>query len=455
MIRISRWAAPVTVLALAGMFGTPAYAQYANEYTPPKLAHQGTTGKPIAGTGTVIVQVQVNGDGSHRAIKVIKSTNSGDNAAALEIAQRSTYHPARRGKRPITAFYDYTLKFTGKSVAAARSAGLSFSGASAAIDQLIKSGNYAGAKARAQAALQSKPGDPTITAQLGAAEYFLNDPVSAAATFAKVSSLSPVFKLVASNSYMQAASHLASSDPQLAMAYARKAVALTPNAGGAYYALGAAELASGDAAQAATDLKKARDIVFADPKTDAKSRVNVDAELYSAYTKAGDTAQAQATMAEIRQIDPNNTAVATLQANSYITQGQALQKAGKYDEAIAAYLQAAAVNNPDAQVTGYLSAAFALSAKLAQPSAKPTPANFKTMQGYADKAMAIRPADPQVNYAEGIALAGQYLTGGKTDASLKTQAMAALNKAKSEAQASGNMSLSLSIDNFVKTNLPQ
>src|SRR5581483_1588514 len=95
---------------------TAARAQYANEYSPAKLLKQGTTQHSIAGSGTVVVQVQVNADGSHKAIKVIKSSNSGDNAAAMDIAQSSSYRPAHRGKSPITAFYDFTLKFNGKAV---------------------------------------------------------------------------------------------------------------------------------------------------------------------------------------------------------------------------------------------------------------------------------------------------------------------------------------------------
>ena len=63
-------------------------------------------------------------------------------------------------------------------------------------------------------------------------------------------------------------------------------------------------------------------------------------------------------------------------------------------------------------------------------------------------------ADAQANFAEGVALAGEYVVGGKSDASLKSQALAALNKAKSAAQASGNFSLSLSVDNFIKQSLP-
>ncbi len=274
MIRISGLAA--ATLAVIGGFALPASAQYANEYTPPKLLHRGSTGKAIAGTGTVIVQVQVNSNGSHKALKVIRSNNPADNSAALDIAQNSTYRPAHRGKTPVTAFYDFTLKFTGKSVSAESASG--GSATSAQIDRMIRAGNYAGAKAKAQSALADNADDPLLNSELGAANYFLAQYPEAAEAFSKVSSIPHEFAQVAANSYVLASQKLVNSSPSQALAYAQKAVAMSPNSGGAYYALGAAELASNNAAQAVTDLKKARDTVFADPKTDVKSRVNVDAE---------------------------------------------------------------------------------------------------------------------------------------------------------------------------------
>ena len=98
------------VLVALALSPLAAGAQYSNEYVPAKLIKQGQTSHSIAGSGTVVVQVQVNADGSHKAIRVIKSSNSGDNSAALDIAQTSTYRPAHRGQTPITAFYDFTLE---------------------------------------------------------------------------------------------------------------------------------------------------------------------------------------------------------------------------------------------------------------------------------------------------------------------------------------------------------
>lgn len=455
MIRISRLAAAAGVLAAAGAFTLPASAQYATEYTPPKLLQQGKTSKPIAGTGTVVVQVQVNPNGSHKALRVIHSTNRGDDAAAMDLAQNSTYRPATRGRKKVTAFYDFTLKFTGKAVAAQNAGTVAAgSGVTAQIDRMIRAGNYSGAKAKAEAALASNPNDAILNSELGAANYFLADYPAAAAAFSKVPNVAHEFAQVAANSYVQAAQKLVSSNPTQAVAYAQKAVAMAPTSGGAYYSLGAAELAAGDASKAVGDLKKAREMVFADQKADVKSRVNVDAELFSAQTKAGDTAGAQTTMAEIKRLDPNNPAVGAIMANNLLAQGQAAQKAGKYDEAIADFEKAAASGGAQAQVTGYTLAAFAQSEMLQHQKNTPTVADYAKMKSYADKALAANPNDAQANFAQGVALGGEYIVGGKSDASLKSQAIAALNKAKSEAQSSGNFSLSLSIDNFIKQSLP-
>ena len=75
------------------------------------------------------------------------------------------------------------------------------------------------------------------------------------------------------------------------------------------------------------------------------------------------------------------------------------------------------------------------------------------MKADADKALAISANDALGLFAEGIALYGQYVQGGSSNAGLKQQALDTLNKAKSAAQTAGNFSLSLNIDNFMKQNI--
>ena len=444
MSRNNRVAATALTLAAVAAFGLPASAQYANEYIPAKMTHQGKTSQSIAGSGTVIVQVQVNANGSAKAIRVIKSTNAGNNAAAMDIANHSSYRPAHRGKTPVTAFYDFTLKFKGKSVVSNASGGGGMTGKAGSIDSLIRAGKYEQARSAAQSALASNPSDPMLNSELGASEYFLSNYPEAAAAFDKVPNISKEFSKVAAQSYSLAAGKLAQSNPQQAVAYGKKAVAMSPT-GGAYYALGVAELNAGDAQSSVTDLKKARDLAFADPKTDAKTRVAIDSALLQAYTKAGDSANAQATADEIKKLDPNSDAAAIVMGNQYMNQGNDDSKAGKHADAIVAYEKAAQVGGPKVAVTAYAAAALEQS-RLDKP-------DYSKMKGDADKALAIAPSDPLALFAEGISLYGQYVQGGSSDASLKTKAVDTLNKAKASAQAAGNFSLSLNIENFMKQNI--
>lgn len=451
MIRIPRWTAALAAVCTAVLMAAPASAQYANEFSPAKLVHQATTTVPIAGSGTVVIQVEVFSNGSHHVVRIIRSTNHGDDAAARDIAQNSTYRPQHRGTKAVTGFYDFTIKFHGKGVSSygSRSGAVFLTGGAASVDKLIRSGKYAAAKARAESMLASHPNDPVVNQELGAADFFLNDYADAAAAFDKVPAVSHAFLQVAAQSYVLAALHSTQTNPAGAVAFAQKAVALQPNTN-AYFALGSAELATDNAAAAVGDLKKARDLVMADPKADAKTKATIDTQLLAAYLKSGDQTDAAPLSNEIRQLDPNSSASQTILGNQYIAQGNTASKNGNHAEAIVDYEQAAKVGSPQVAVTAYAAAALEENSILQAQKNAPTASDYGKVKAYADKALALNANDALANFAEGVALAGQYLTGGKTDNSLKTQALATLNKAKAAAQAAGNISLSINIDNFIK-----
>lgn len=447
---MNRHTSIAVILAVALACGAqPAFAQYSNEFVAAHLLHQGKTTVPIAGSGRVVVQVQVNADGSHKAIRVIKSTNSGDNAAAMEIAQSSSYRPAHRGSTPITAFYDFTLNFHGKSVAQTPSEGsgptLSSAGMSAAATQiaaLIRQSQYKSAQAKAQMALLNAPDDNAVRQLLGIAEFDQGDFVAAAGVFDKVPSLSAQFKLAAAQSFAAAAVRLANSDSDHALAYAQKAVALDP-ATNSRFALGVAQLASGDKATALATLKAAHDMAMRDPKIPKASKVNIDAELLQAYLANGDSQAAQEVAAQIRELDPSSTAGAQAMGVSLIKAGQAAEQAKDFATALKDFDEAAASGDPTLEVTANVSAAFAI-------AQGPKP-DYKRMQSYADKAIALQPNDAQANFAEGIALTGQWAQSH--DEGTKSKAAAALSRADADAKASGNETLSLQIETFVKQNL--
>ena len=456
MIRIPRLAAAAAAVFAAAAVAAPAWAQnYANQFSPAKLVHRADTSVPIAGPGTVVIQVLVNANGTHRVTHIIRSTNHADDAAAIDIAKNSTYIPQHRGKTPVTGFYDFTIVFHGKTVAGSGggTGGVVVSGASTQADKLIHAGKYTQAKALLQQALASKPTDATLNQQLATADFFLKDYTGAAASFDKVSSISKPFLQVAAQAYAMAAVNLAPTDATSAVTYAQKAVVLAPS-GGTYYILGSAQTQAGDTTAAIPNLEKARSMALADPKTDLRSKVNIDSALLQAYIKAGNTTAAEPIKNEILQLDPTNTTVRRMAGNQYLAAGNAASSAGKHEEALNDFLTAAKQGDNDVAVTGYASAALEENNLINAQKTPAVPNDYLTkMKPYADQALALNPNDSLANYALGVAMAGAWIVGGKNKADFKTQALNALNKARGEAQAQGNMSLAFNIDKFIKANI--
>jgi TonB family protein len=439
----------IAALALvAGMLsGTlPAAAQYANEFTPAKLLKQGTTSTPVAGSGTVVVQVQVNADGTHKAIKVIHSTNSGDNTAAMEIAQNSQYKPAHRGGTAVPSFYDFTLKFNGKSVAQSSGGGgggvANISSAAAQVAALIRAGQYSQAKAKAQAGLLSNPSDESLREMLGIAAFDSGDVTTAAQAFDRVSNIGKQFQPAAAASLAAAAVQVADTNPTQSMTYAQKAMSIDPSTN-SKFALGVAQLANKQNADALTTLKAVHAAAMNDPKFNKTARENIDARLMGAYLANDDTADAQAIANEIKQIDPSSTLAGRVLGNSFLKMGIDAAAAKNYPEALKNFDQAAAGGDPEVAVTADTQAAFVI-AKMDKP-------DWKQMQSYADKAIALKPNDAPANYAEGIALTGQW--AASHDDATKKKALDALNKADALAKQSGNEALSLQIETFIKQSL--
>ena len=428
----------ITTLALL-VVTAPALAQYANEYVPPKLQKLGTTSKPIAGSGIVEVKVRVNADGSHTLQSIIKATNKGDVEAASEIVATSTYSPGRRGTHPITAFVTFSLKFVGKSfVGEAISSNIDVQ----RTETMIRAGKYEGAKTRATSFLLEHPGDAAMLQELGAAEFFLNHATEAAAAFAKVPVLAQEMKGVAAHAFAAGAVKLAETDAPTAVIYGQRAVALDPGANGTF-ALGVAQEANKQYAEAAVTLEKARTLAMADPKTDKASKVNLDARLMGVYAELGDDAKAQNMALDIKRLDPSSTLPSQFLGSRYIKLGQAAMTAKNVPEAIKEFDKAVALGNTKISVVALASSAFAyLSGE------KP---DFDKAKAYADKAIALNPSDAASNYAQGIALFGQSVSFHRDD--LKDQAKVALKKAEALATASNDEALLLQIQNFEKNNI--
>jgi tetratricopeptide (TPR) repeat protein len=411
----------------------PASAQYANEFSLAKVITKGTTSQPIAGSGEVTVQVQVNADGTHKAIKVIKTTNSGDNAAAMDIAQNSTYKPAHKGTTPVTSFYDFTLKFNGKSV----STDVSASDTTAQqVDALVRAGHYDDAIAKANAGLASSPNDAELTQLLGVAQYYNKDSLTAAQTFEKVTTINKTFQPVAASAYAEAAVKVSTSDPAQSLAFAQKGTSLQPDSPNNQFALGVAQLSNGKYADAITTLKPLPAKV-----SDKSVKLAIDRQLLSAYLGNNDSSGADSVAAEMKALDPSGTEAQAAIGAHYLTQGNAAMQAKDYKEALKAYDQAAAAGDPKVAVTASLGAAFAL---LQQD--KP---DYDQAKDRALKAVAGDPDNAQANYAAGMSFDGIYSTVSHAAAD-KEKALDYLKKADDEAKAAGNTSLSAQIESQIK-----
>lgn len=444
MIRI-----PTCIVALAvASAALPAAAQqyYSTEVVPPKIVKMGIHTSPVAGTGTVRVQVQINPDGSHHVTRIISSTNHGDDAAAREIAQSSTYRPAMRGGKAVIYLYDPVFKFTGKSVAGvgeeqppASIATSGGGGGGGPIEGMLRSGRYEAAKSAAQSRLASNPNDATLLQQLGAADYYLKDYEGSADAFNRVAHVSSFYSAIAAGAFAQAAVDVSATNPQQSVEYAQKAVRLNGGAN-SRFALGVAQLANKQYADAIATLQGVRSTLSTTPNSSIDARYGVDQRLMMAYMGANETSQAQSLAAEMKRMRPSSSPYEPI-CVAFLNQGNDQLTLKNYDQAIALYLKMTAFPDTQCETAGYTRAANAVASE-EKPDAT-------TMKGYADKALAANANDPAANFFEGYALALQY--NASHTAQLKQQALTYLNKADTLAKASTNQqTLVTSIENLIK-----
>ncbi|MDB5071037.1 MAG: hypothetical protein JWM87_2148 [Candidatus Eremiobacteraeota bacterium] len=402
-------------------------AQTGTYYTPPKLLKQAEPTGTVAGKGAVTVQVFVRKNGSIGTVKVQKSTNHGDDAAALEVAKNSTYKPGVRDGKPIDAFYTMALKFNGSSVI--NDTGTS-SNQLVAANGLIRANKFAEAKTQLQPYLSSHPGDKSAEALLGVADAYLNDAQGAAAAFDAAGTIPEQFKIVAAKAYADAAvDALKAKNNEQAIALADKALALQQNVN-TLYIQGTAYANAQKYPQAIADLEKAKAQATAG-HADAGTMNAIDASLATSYIFGGQTDKGVALAKELKQRDPSNTRVDDTLAAYYNQRAVAAVQAGKKDEAVTE-LESAARAVPSRAAVLYVQAANVLS--------QGTTVDWKRVKAEADKALAIDGNDARANYVAGIALANggdgkgaiPYLQKAKSnagsDASLNADIDAALKK---------------------------
>jgi len=425
--------AAVCAVLLGAATSAPAQVAY---YAPPKLLTQGKSETPIAGAGTVVIQVLVKKDGTFTVQRIIRSSNHGDEAAALEIAKNSTYQSATRGDTKLTAFFDFTLKFTGAKSAqsAMQDDGAPTAGDSARYYRMIAAGNYSGAQSGLKTYIAQHPDDASAQLDLAIADAYLNEFEDSAAAFDKAGTIPANYKALSAKAYSEASVSSIKSGAQAdAVRYAEKAVGFAPGVY-TYNTLGFANLSAGDAPSAVTALEKARSLAQADSSIKAADRAEIDANLVAAYLAIGKPDLAKQVGAEADQLRPGNMSVQNAFANYYVKQAVAAATAGKQDEAAVAY-DAAASSAPSLAVALYARSA------MGYLSEKPTPDNGKA-KVEADKALALDPTDARANYAAGVALAN-------TDRGSRA-ALDYLNKADASAKKANDAALATQIESIIK-----
>ena len=430
---LARTGTALGALALASMAAASADVAV-NYYTPPKLKTQGKSSIPVAGAGVVIVKVLVAKSGAGSVAGVVRSTNHGDDATALDIAKNSTYRAATRGTAPQVAFYDFTLKFSTKGGGANTVGDAGGMGALAQYERQIRVGNYTGAQAGLKTYLAGHPTDAKAQIDLGVASAFLNDASAAAAAFDKAGDIPENYKALAAKAYNDAASdHIKAKEYPAAIVAAKRAVTIAPGPF-TYNTLGTAEDASGAHADAIVDLEKARSLAAADATFKPTSRATIDVNLVAAYVAAGKIDEAKTIAAEAVKFDPAQTNAGLFVAGFYTKSASDLALASKFPEA-AAMLESAAAAAPSQAAMLYSRAAL-MYFRVAKNS------DVGRAQIDADKAIALAPNDALANFAAGFVLVNQ---AGKTK-----DGLVVLNRADELAKKGNDPALTSNIEDTIK-----
>lgn len=427
----------IRLLACAAGLAAPlaASAQTATTYVAPKLLARGTTALAPGGDGSVTVQVLVKKDGSSQVIKVIKSSNAGDNAVALDIAKNSKYTPAVRNGEKVDAYYDYLLNFGQQAAAAPAAAG------TASALAAIRAGNYPDAQSQLKTYLQAHPDDANANTLLGVADAFTGDYAGAAAAFDKAGTVPDQYKVLALQSYEKnAGALLEAKQYNDAIAAANRAIALNPQSLQGYNVRGVANADLHNDSAAILDLEKARSIATS-LKVDPKLQVALAYNLAQAQLDSGQYGEAATSMKLVAASDgPRSAELEKLAYVEVSNAGITLANQGKIAESVSRF-ESGASAFPASAADFYAQAATVMAT-----DKKP---DYDKVTVEAQKAIALDPKSARANYILGIAAANKkdpkgaldYINKAKagpgysTDPSLAKQIDDALNKLNSATKA--------------------
>jgi tetratricopeptide (TPR) repeat protein len=381
---------PFRQLACAALVALPlaASAQTTSTFVTPKLLQRGTNTTALAGTGDVTVQVFVKKDGAFSVTKVAKSSNPGDNAAALEIAKSSKYKPATRDGQPVDAYYDFVLTFGGDTAATG-------SGTIATILASIRAGKYDQAKSDLQTYLQAHPDDPQAYTLLGVANTFGGDPAAASAAFDKAGTVPDQYKTLAVQSHEKFAESLleAKKYPDAIVA-AGHLIDLSPQSLQGYYIRGQANMGVQNYTAAIADLQKARTIATT-AKSDDATMLTLAFTLAIAQLDAGQFGEASTTARDVSRSDTARSAQIDKFAYAAVMDSAiTLANGGKIPDAVSRLESGAAAfpNNGGA-----------FTAEAAYIMATDKKPDWDRVKAEANKALAIDPKSGKADYVLGVA----------------------------------------------------
>jgi Flp pilus assembly protein TadD len=418
---------PLLACAALAMLPLAASAQSAPSDSAPILLTRGTNATPVAGKGNVTVQVFVKKDGSFTVIKVLKSTNPGDEAAALEIAKSSTYKPAIRNGKSDAEFYDFALSFGGDTAAIG-------SGPLPTALAAIHEGKYDLAKSTLVAYLQNYPDDTQANTLLGVAEGFAGDYAGSAAAFVKAGTIPDEYKVLAGNSFTKnATAQLDAKNLPAAIDSATRAIAIDAHDLQAYYVRGIAYANARNDAAAISDLQTAYSTATG-LKSDDTTLGLISYNLAISQLDSGAFGDAVTTAKTVARYDPARRAQLDRVASAaYNNSAVALANAGKIPDAVSR-LEAGAADFP--------AVAGALTAEAAYIMATGKSPDWPKVRAEADKALGIEPTNARAAFVGGIAAAHLSDTAA---------ALNYMNKAKASPAYGTDVSLAKQIDDALKS----
>ena len=419
---------PLCLIAGAAFAVVPlAATAQTSAFVPAKLLAPGTNSTAPAGKGEVTVQVFVKKDGTFTVSRVIKSTNAGDNDAALEVAKSGKYKPALRDGKPADTYYDYVVVFSGDTAAVG-------TGPIANALASIRAAKYDDAKATLTSYLQAHAGDRQAGTLLGVANAFAGDNAAAAAAFDAAGTVPDQYKSLAIQAYGANANDLLKNKKYTAaIANANRLVEIDPTRVDAYYIRGMANFNAQNDAAAIADLQKARAAAVT-AKVDDKTMATLAFALTQVQLDAGQFGEAATTIKDVNKLDPTRVADLNKYAITAVNNaGVELVNQGKFTDA---------VSRLESGATAFPASAAVLLGKASYYLALDKKPNWVKVAAEADKALAIDANEGWANYTRGVAYA---------NLSDPRSAMASLTKAKASTAYATDPALAKQVDTALKS----